>query len=405
MYSNDELNIDQLSSYDIDHIIPQAYTKDNSFDNRVLVSSKANRLKTNDSVVPSETVEKMKPLWLRMKDQGFISKRKFENLTRRGDFSEQQKERFIARALVETRQIIVNVSSLIDSHFNHTKAVAVKSNMTTDMRHYTKVPKNRDINDYHHAHDALFVATVGQYIENKGFMKAGKLSDSVGNEYNRYTKNWLETARKNTNYDRVNPFGFVVGSMQTATRGKLDYETGELSPVKNDYWSKDDLDYLLKVVSYKKILVTKKALQKQGNLYNLTRYGIPKKSGFKSEKLIPFDSKHRVDLYGGFSAPLTSFTALIKNKKSIELVNITAMEAAKLRKNGKIRSEILQDYLRQKVVGVDAKGNPKYVYPFVEVILPEVPSLQLVVKKRQKLYAVSEKEANNAEQLVVDMST
>lgn len=45
MYSNDELNIDQLSSYDIDHIIPQAYTKDNSFDNRVLVSSKANRLK------------------------------------------------------------------------------------------------------------------------------------------------------------------------------------------------------------------------------------------------------------------------------------------------------------------------------------------------------------------------
>ena len=45
MYSNDELNIDQLSSYDIYHIIPQAYTKDNSFDNRVLVSSKANRLK------------------------------------------------------------------------------------------------------------------------------------------------------------------------------------------------------------------------------------------------------------------------------------------------------------------------------------------------------------------------
>ena len=123
MYSNDELNIDQLSSYDIDHIIPQAYTKDNSFDNRVLVSSKANRLKTNASVVPSEVVEKMKPLWLRMKDQGFISNRKFENLTRRGYFSEQQKERFIARALVETIQISVNVFSLIDSHFNQTAFV------------------------------------------------------------------------------------------------------------------------------------------------------------------------------------------------------------------------------------------------------------------------------------------
>ncbi|MGO3410808.1 MAG: type II CRISPR RNA-guided endonuclease Cas9, partial [Leuconostoc falkenbergense] len=320
MYSNDELNIDQLSSYDIDHIIPQAYTKDNSFDNRVLVSSKANRLKTNASVVPSEVVEKMKPLWLRMKDQGFISKRKFENLTRRGDFSEQQKERFIARALVETRQIIVNVSSLIDSHFNHTKAVAVKSNMTTDMRHYTKVPKNRDINDYHHAHDALFVATVGQYIENKGFMKAGKLSDSVGNEYNRYTKKWIETARKNTNYGRVNPFGFVVGSMQTATRGKLDYETGELKVVKNNYWSKDDLDYLLKVVSYKKILVTTKLQDNKGAMYDANLISA-KGSGKKKAQLQISKSKN-IDLYGGFNKLQNEYSVLILNHDEYRWVSI-----------------------------------------------------------------------------------
>lgn len=39
MYTGDELDIDHLSDYDIDHIIPQAFIKDDSIDNRVLTSS------------------------------------------------------------------------------------------------------------------------------------------------------------------------------------------------------------------------------------------------------------------------------------------------------------------------------------------------------------------------------
>lgn len=38
MYTGDSLNIDRLSTYDIDHILPQSFIKDNSLDNRVLVS-------------------------------------------------------------------------------------------------------------------------------------------------------------------------------------------------------------------------------------------------------------------------------------------------------------------------------------------------------------------------------
>jgi CRISPR-associated endonuclease Csn1 len=40
MYTGDDLDIDRLSNYDIDHIIPQAFLKDNSIDNKVLVSSR-----------------------------------------------------------------------------------------------------------------------------------------------------------------------------------------------------------------------------------------------------------------------------------------------------------------------------------------------------------------------------
>lgn len=40
MYTGEALDINQLSSYDIDHIVPQAFIKDDSLDNRVLTSSR-----------------------------------------------------------------------------------------------------------------------------------------------------------------------------------------------------------------------------------------------------------------------------------------------------------------------------------------------------------------------------
>ena len=51
MYTGEPLNINQLSSYDIDHIVPQAFIKDDSLDNRVLTSSKDNRGKSEQHVL------------------------------------------------------------------------------------------------------------------------------------------------------------------------------------------------------------------------------------------------------------------------------------------------------------------------------------------------------------------
>ena len=43
MYTGDELSLHRLSHYDIDHIIPQSFMKDDSLDNLVLVGSTENR--------------------------------------------------------------------------------------------------------------------------------------------------------------------------------------------------------------------------------------------------------------------------------------------------------------------------------------------------------------------------
>ena len=75
MYTGDDLDIDRLSNYDIDHIIPQAFLKDNSIDNKVLVSSASNRGKSDD--VPSlEVVKKRKTFWYQLLKSKLISQRK-----------------------------------------------------------------------------------------------------------------------------------------------------------------------------------------------------------------------------------------------------------------------------------------------------------------------------------------
>lgn len=79
MYSGDALEVHQLSSYDIDHVIPQSYLKDDSFDNKVLVKRIANQNKGGD--VPSQVIiDKMSSYWKALAKNGQISPRKLSYL-------------------------------------------------------------------------------------------------------------------------------------------------------------------------------------------------------------------------------------------------------------------------------------------------------------------------------------
>lgn len=54
MYSKEILDLNHLSDYDVDHIVPQCLIKDDSFDNKVLVKRTANNEKGDSEVVPEE---------------------------------------------------------------------------------------------------------------------------------------------------------------------------------------------------------------------------------------------------------------------------------------------------------------------------------------------------------------
>lgn len=109
-----------------------------------------------------------------MYKSGLISKRKFDNLTKaeRGGLTEADKAGFIKRQLVETRQITKHVAQILDARFNtesdendkvirDVKVITLKSNLVSQFRKDFEFYKVREINDYHHAHDAYLNAVVG----------------------------------------------------------------------------------------------------------------------------------------------------------------------------------------------------------------------------------------------------
>ena len=389
MYTGKELNIDRLSSdYDIDHIIPQAVTQNDSLDNRVLVSRAANARKTDSFAYLSELVDERKSFWQQLLDNGLISRVKFERLTRQNDFGTREKERFVQRSLVETQQIMKNVATLLRKRYGNSSSVfGLNAELTKEMRRYLGFDhKNRDINDYHHAQDALCLGIAGQFAVNRGFFDNGMVSDGAENSYNRYLQDYLRGYRERLKADdrkRGKAFGFVVGSMVSDDERKhVNPKTGEI------VWSETDKEYLRKVMNYRKMLVTQKVGDSFGALYNETRYGAGVKEGRDG---IAFDkSKSDTSLYGGFSSAKVVYSVLVEIKKKVRLVSITMQEYSLL---GDHPSD---DALRKVLTA------KKSEYAKAKILLRHIPQMQLIRYSGALMVIKSANELNNARQLWVE---
>lgn len=389
MYTGKELNIDRLSSdYDIDHIIPQAVTQNDSLDNRVLVSRAANARKTDSFTYLPELVERQRNFWQELLDNHLISSVKFERLTRQNDFGAHEKERFVQRSLVETRQIMKNVATLLRQRYgNSSSVVGLNAELTKEMRRYLGFShKNRDINDYHHAQDALCLGIAGQFAVNRGFFDNGMVSDGAKNSYNRYLQDYLQGYREQLKADdrkQGKAFGFVVGSMASSDENKrANPKTGEI------VWSEVDKEYLRKVMNYRKMLVTQKVGDSFGALYDGTRYGANHPKGKDG---IPFEDKKKdTSLYGGFSSAKSVYSALIESKKKVRLVNITMQEYA-----------FLGDYPSNAALR-KVLSKKKTEYAKAKILLRHIPKMQLIRYNGALMVIKSATEFNNAQQLWID---
>jgi len=361
MYTGEALDINQLSSYDIDHIVPQAFIKDDSLDNRILTSSKENRGKS-DNVPSLEVIQKRKAFWQQLLDSKLISERKFNNLTKaeRGGLTEYDKAGFIKRQLVETRQITKHVAQILDARFNtevnekdkknrKVKIITLKSNLVSNFRKEFRLYKVREINDYHHAHDAYLNAVVAKAI----LKKYPKLEpEFVYGDYQKYDlKRYISRFKDPKEVEKATEKYFFYSNLLNFFKEEVHYADGTIVKRENIEYSKDtgeiawnkekDFATIKKVLSLPQVSIVKKREEQTGGF---SKESILPKGN--SDKLIPRKTKDILwdtTKYGGFDSPVIAYSILLiadiekgkaKKLKTVKtLVGITIMEKATFEDN------------------------------------------------------------------------
>ena len=345
MYTGEALDINQLSSYDIDHIIPQAFIKDDSLDNRVLTSSKDNRGKS-DNVPSLEVVQKRKAFWQQLLDSKLISERKFKNLTKaereRGGLNELDKVGFIKRQLVETRQITKHVAQILDARYNTevnekdkknrtVKIITLKSNLVSNFRKEFRLYKVREINDYHHAHDAYLNAVVAKAI----LKKYPKLEpEFVYGDYQKYDlKRYISKSKDPKEVEKATEKYFFYSNLLNFFKEEVHYADGTIVKRENIEYSKDtgeiawnkekDFATIKKVLSLPQVNIVKKTEEQtvgqNGGLFDNNI--VSKKKVVDASKLIPIKSGLSPEKYGGYARPTIAYSVLVTYKQNNKIKN------------------------------------------------------------------------------------
>lgn len=366
MYTGKNLSLEDLNKYQTDHIIPRSYIKDDSFDNLVLVTSISNQNKRDNLLISADIQKKQKMYWDNLYKYGLISKKKYENLNKT-TIPDKQLMGFINRQLVETRQISKHVSDLLSDIYKDTDIISIKAKLTSDYRKQYDLYKNRNINDYHHAHDAFIVSMIGNFI----IRRYPYLQDEVN--IKKYIK-WFKNSDMHKN--QKNKYGFILASMNK------DYSNYAIE------WNKDEeIKYSKKALSYKDCFITKKVEEQSGAFFDETIYPhndskakIPIKKGLDPKK------------YGGYSSVKAAYYVAFEYLKGKSLVkkitSIPRMDKKKVEQIG------LEEYLIE-TENIKNKDTLK-------VLKHKIKKYQLIQYQGQEVYLISSNERQNATQLIVD---
>ncbi|MDR0978349.1 MAG: type II CRISPR RNA-guided endonuclease Cas9 [Lachnospiraceae bacterium] len=323
LYSGKTLTISELTqTCEIDHIIPRSYIKDDSFSNRALVLRPENQKKSNGQI-PEETINKQFAWWKQLYDCGLMDAKKFKNLTRTQDFRESDKEKFIARQLVETSQTVKYVANILNNVYKNIKVYAIRAKMSSDFRKKYDIIKCRSVNNFHHAHDAYIASIIGNHavqngltqfeygLKNEAEMK--KKINQYLNKNDEIAENSMKSGKKYSDL-----YGVILNVMDKDESVNIDKIKKAI--LKNELVNADG--EVLKAIP----LVTKKVEELTGEFYNQTLYGRNVVNSSKNTYL-PVKKELDAKKYGGYTSVNKAYYSMISfvNKKGemeIKLVGI-----------------------------------------------------------------------------------
>lgn len=375
MYTGEKINIDELHQrYDIDHILPQSFIKDDSINNRVLTRKDVNNKEKSDKTAADLYAVEMSGFWRKLRKQGLITEQKYKNLLTKSDsIDKYAKKGFIKRQLVETSQVVKLVSNILQDKYSNTKIIEVRAKLNSNLREEYKLIKNRAVNDYHHAIDGYLTTFIGQYLY-KTYPKLR--SYFVYNDFKKLDSNYLKHMKK---------FNFLWQLQDDKTIDIYDNVNNEF--VLNVPEMKK---YIQKIYNYKYMLVSKEVTTKNDAFYKETKY----KAG--GTNLIPIKQNKPVNIYGGYKEKRNSYMMLVKIKKKKEniykIVGVPRLLSDELDRLNDMGEKRL---LLEKI----ARKNLSKTEQNFKIILDKIYYGQLIIDGNQKYTLGSVMYKHNAMQL------
>lgn len=365
MYTGARIDLENLNTdtYDVDHILPRTYIKDDSLDNKVLVLRTKNAQKSDTYPLPAGFVGKAQyDFWKMLLSKELISRTTYDRLTRTKPLSDDDYKDFISRQKVITDQTAKAVIGLLKQKYPDTEVVFSKAKNVSDFKNKFDLFKCRETNDLHHARDAYLNVVVGN-VYNTVFSTPMEMFYKDGDKWRTYNLKKMFTQD-------------VKGA-----------------------WNKDAvIDTVKRTFARHSMMVTRYATCNKGRFYDETVYD-------KNDSGVSAPRKGKGPLadykkYGGYKSQKTAYFAIVE---------------AEGKKGKKIKTIEAVPVLTSYRVKSDPDAVQKYLATYLKnpvVLIPKIKTKQLVSYNGTYIYITGSLgikdgriTANNANQLFTDNKT
>lgn len=401
LYSGRAIDLNKLmagsGAYEVDHIIPRAYIKDDSLENKALVYREENQHKTDQLLIDKGIRWKMGETWKQLHRAKLIGDKKYRNLLR-SSINENAMKGFVARQLVETSQMVKMAQALLEARYadEGTKIVPVKASVSHNLREAAGLVKCREANDFHHAHDAYLACRLGLFIQMR---HPGMYENPIGYSHviKKYVREQSELFKKT--HRMPGSAGFVVNSFMTAG---FDPETGE---VFDDAWAEDDevkryrgkylpdgwnaaaeVEGIRRALNYRQCYISRMPYVDTGAYWNA--------NPISKRKAPKIEIKKGLDplLYGGYDSKSAAYFFIyeVRDKKTKPVLKMAMMPVYKMKE---LESDpvAFEDYCRELASGTSCV--------FTRIVIPRLLKWQLVEIAGSRLCVNAEEEMKSASQL------
>ena len=391
-YTGKPINIDEIQKYDIDHILPQSFIKDDALDNRVLVSKAVNNDKSDNVPVKlfgnemagnlGITIRKM---WEEWKNIGLISKTKYNNLLTDPDhINKYESAGFIRRQLVETSQIIKLVSTILQSRYPNTEIITVKAKYNHYLREKFNLYKSREVNDYHHAIDAYLSAICGNLL----YQNYPNLRPFF--VYGQYKKFSSDPDKEKEIFNKTRKFSFISQLLKNKSEN-----------------SKEIAEKLKRAYQFKYMLVSRETETRDQEMFKMTVYPRFSNDTVKTPRnLIPKKMGMSPDIYGGYTNNSDAYMVIVRidKKKGTEykILGVPTRELVNLKKAEKEDhyESYLKEILAPRILYNKNGKRDKKITSF-EIVKSKIPYKQVIQDGDKKFMLGSSTYVYNAKQLTL----